>query len=259
MPSGAAYPGTQAVLRALALLKSFTDDRPELGLAELVQAVHLNKTTAYRLLTALEQEGLVIRNHQTDTYRLGPEMIAMGGRASRANDVRRVSHAELEKLAGQTGETATLEILSEAQVLTLDEVAGSYLMSVAQDIGSRWPLHATSTGKALLAHLPEMELEALLRRPLTSFTSKTLTEPASLRRQLAQIRRQGYAIADEELEVGFVAVGAPVFNHNGEVVAAISLGGPNARLTAQKRPALAALVKEAAGRISARLGYSSKP
>ena len=257
MPSGAAYPGTQAVLRALALLKSFTDDRPELGLADLAQAANLNKTTAYRLLTALEQEGLVSRNTQTDAYRLGPEMIVLGGRATRANDLRRVSHAELESLAGQTGETATLEILSEMQVLTLDEVPGSYLMSVAHDIGSRWPLHAASTGKALLAHMPAAALEAMLQQPLASFTPKTVTDPASLRRQLAQIRRQGYAVAAEELEVGFVALGAPVLNHNGQVVAAISVGGPSARLTRKKIPELAGLVTASAGRISASLGYKA--
>src|SRR5262245_12218403 len=106
------YPGTQAVRRAVALLKAFTDEQPEWGLTELARALKLNKTTAYRLLTALEKEGFVARS-PADAYRLGPEAIALGGRALRSNDLRSVSHAELEWLAQITKETATLEVFAD--------------------------------------------------------------------------------------------------------------------------------------------------
>jgi DNA-binding IclR family transcriptional regulator len=258
MPTSEAYPGTQAVLRALALLKTFSDAQPELSLAELAQEIKLNKTTVYRLLTALESEGLVIRNSRTDTYRLGPEAIALGSRAIRANDLLRVSRPELEALAEQTREATTLEVLSEGQVLTLAEIPGSYLMGMAQDVGSHWPLHATSTGKVLLAHLPEAKLRAILPTPLVSLTPKTIILAEVLAEALAEIRRQGYAVANEELEVGFVAIGAPVRNHSGEVIAAVSIGGPTARLTSDKIPKVARLVKETGDRISIKLGFKPK-
>jgi len=249
------YPGTQAVLRAIHLLKAFSDAHPELSLIELTRRVDLNKTTAYRLLTALESEGLVVRNPETEAYRLGPEVIALGARAARANDLRSASRLELIELAQQIGETASLEALQDGQVLILDEAPGAYLIGATQFIGTRWPAHATSTGKVLLAHLPEAELKAMLARPLAQLTAKTLTAPEALRRELVRIREQGYAVAADELEVGSMAVGAPILNHQRQIVAAISVHGPGARLTPDRLPEVARQIKAAAERISIRLGF----
>jgi DNA-binding IclR family transcriptional regulator len=255
MSTGEPYPGTQAVLRALTLLKAFTDEQPELSLAKLAQGAKLNKTTTYRLLTALESGGMVARNDDADAYRLGPEAIVLGGRAMRANNLRAVCRPELETLAQQTRETATVEVLSEGTVLTLDEVSTGYLVGVGQSVGTRWPLYATSTGKVFLAHLPKDKLNRLLQFPLTPFTAKTITTAKTLHQELEHIRECGYAIANEELEVGFVAIGAPVRNHNSQVVAAISVGGPGARLTQDKQLEFAELVKQSTGRVSVRLGF----
>lgn len=249
------YPGTQAVMRAIALLKAFTDEQPQLGLAELAKIVGLNKTTTYRLLTALENQGLIARNPANDTYRLGPEVIALGGRALRASDLRSVSRGELEGLARATGETATLEALLGSDVLVLDEVSGAYLVGATHYIGARWPAHATSTGKVLLAFLPETELATLLQQPLAQVTPQTITAPDAFSQALVRVREQDYAIAIEELEIGFSAIAAPVRNHDGQVIAALSLNGPSARLTSQRLAELAVPIVAAAGRISAQLGY----
>jgi DNA-binding IclR family transcriptional regulator len=249
------YPGTQAVLRAIALLKAFSDEQPQLGLAELTRMVGLNKTTTYRLLTALESQGLIVRSPVSDTYRLGPEVIALGGRALRASDLRSVSRAELEGLARITGETATLEILVGSDVLVLDEVSGAHLVGATHYIGARWPAHATSTGKVLLAFASEAELESALQHPLAQVTERTLAVPEDLHRELADIRAQGYATAVEELEVGFSAIAAPVRNHDGQVMAALSLNAPSARFTSERLQEIAPLLLEAAARVSAQLGY----
>jgi DNA-binding IclR family transcriptional regulator len=253
------YPGTQAVLRAIALLKAFTDEQPELGLADLSRLVGLNKTTAYRLLTALESESMVTRNPDSDAYRLGPEAIVLGGRAIRANDLRSVTQGELQALAQQIGEAATLEVLVDNDVLILNEVPGDRLVSANQSIGTRWPVHATSTGKVLLAHLPSGALETTFKSPLTQLTEQTITDPEILQHELARIRRQGYAVANQELEVGFIAIGAPVRDFNGQVVAAISVNGPSARLTPDRTPEVAKQVKTAANRISERPFGPSNP
>ncbi len=249
------YPGTQAVQRAIALLKAFSDEQPRLGLAELARTVGLNKTTAYRLLTALESEGLIARHATSETYQLGPEIIALGGRALRANDLRSVCRTELEALARATGEAATLEALAGDDILVLDEVLGARLIGANQSIGSRWPAHTTSTGKMLLACLSTAEQEAFLQRPLPQATPQTIVDPDILRRELARFREQGYATAVEELELGFGAVGAPVRNHDGRAIAALSLNGPTARLTPERLVELAPLVIAAAERVSAQLGY----
>jgi DNA-binding IclR family transcriptional regulator len=253
-----AYPGTQAVLRAISLLKAFTPDHPERSLAELCRGVGLNKTTAYRLLSALESEGLVERPPGGEGYRLGPELLALGNRALRAGELRQAGRPELLALAQQTRETATLEVRIDRDVLILDEALGGYVIGSTPSIGTRWPAHATSTGKVLLAFLAADELERWLRGPLPAPTRRTQSDPAALRGELLRVRERGVAVSAEELEPGFVAVGAPVRQAAGDVVAAISVGGPKSRLTPERVSAIARAVRDAATRISRRLGYDDR-
>ena len=255
MAGNSPYPGTQAVVRAISVLKAFTDENPEWSLTPLARELGLNKATTYRLLTALESESLIVRIPDSDKYRLGPGMVTLGGRALRANNLRAVSQEELQALAKKTNETASLEVLHGAEVLILDEASGQHVMGGARAIGSRWAAHATSTGKALLAALPDAELEETLPSPLPAFTKHTVTSLDKLRQELAQVREQGYAVADQELEVGLVAIGAPLRNHDGAIIAAISVAGPTLRLTGDDIPEVATLVTEAAARISSQLGY----
>jgi DNA-binding IclR family transcriptional regulator len=252
------YPGTQAVLRAVALLKAFSDSQPELGLTDLARSAGLNKTTAFRMLTALESAGLVAKNHETESYRLGPEVIALGGRALRANHLYLASRPELEALARKTGETATLEVLAGGETLILDEVLTQYFMGTTPSIGTRWPAHTTSTGKVLLAFMPPAELDAFLTHTLPKPTRHSITQPHLLRREFELVRTRGYAVADEELEIGYVAVSAPVRNHEDKVIAAISIGGPSVRMNRAKIETVAPQVKQTAEKISKRLGYTQK-
>jgi DNA-binding IclR family transcriptional regulator len=254
-----AYPGTQAVLRAVSLLKAFTVERPERGLAELSRALRLNKTTAYRLLSALESEGLVERASGGEGYRLGPELLAMGSRAQGAGALRAAARPELLRLAQETRETATIEVRVGRDTLILDEAQGSYVIGSTPSIGTRWPAHATSTGKVLLAHLPEPELADWLAGPLPVLTPRTLTDPAALRRELTRVRERGSAVSAEELEAGFVAVGAPVRSAAGEVIAALSAGGPRSRLTPERVSVLTREVVARAGQLSRRLGFEIAP
>ena len=250
----APYPGTQSARRAVALLKAFGSGGPR-SLTQIARRVRLNKATVFRLLTALESEGLLTREAKSGAYRLGPEAIALGWQAIRSNDLVRTVRPELEALARRTRDTATLEILSGRQVLILDEVTAGRRVEIDSSLGSRWPAHATSTGKVLLAHLPAAELRRILARPLRRFTDRTVTGRRILAQQLAEARRRGFAEAVEELEEGFVAVAAPVFRHDGVVVAAISVGGPSARIPPDRLPDLAARVVRHAARASRALGY----
>jgi IclR family acetate operon transcriptional repressor len=249
------YPGTQAVQRAIHLLKAFSNLRPELSLSELAEFARLKKTTAFRLLTALEGEGMLLRDPDTETYRLGPEVLALAGKALRSNDLRSASRPELERLAHETRETVTLEIMVGDQVMILDEVFGGYLIGTAQWIGTRWPVHATSTGKVLLAYLSQELRQRFLKKPLARLTDKTITDPKILEAELEAARQKGFAVAAEELETGYIAVGAPLRNYDGQVIAAISLGGPTTRVVPERIPEMASLAMESAGRISAWLGY----
>jgi DNA-binding IclR family transcriptional regulator len=247
------YAGTQSVRRAIALLKVFSDERPEWGLSDLARAARLNKTTAYRLLTALEAEGMVARSPLSDAWRLGGEAIAMGALALRSTDLMTAARPELEALVRQTGETASLEVLAGDEVVILDGVEGPSLVGASSEVGTRWPAHATSTGKVLLAARGTPRRA----RRLARLTPRTITNPDRLERELARVLERGWATAIGELEEGYVAVGAPVRDHQGIAVAAISVGGPASRLTEARVPQLARRVVRTADRISRRLGGGS--
>jgi DNA-binding IclR family transcriptional regulator len=256
------YAGTQSVRRAIALLKVFSDDRPEWGLTEIAREARLNKTTAYRLLTALEAEGMVARSSEGESWRLGAGAIAMGALALRANDLVSVARPELETLVRETGETATLEVLVGNEILILDGVEGPSLVAASTEIGTRWPAHATSTGKVLLADERARRTRSRrrdgasrgARRRLRGFTPRTITDPARLDRELSRAQGRGWATAVEELEEGYVAVGAPIRDHDGRAVAAISVGGPAARLPKERREELGPRVVRAANRVSRSIG-----
>jgi DNA-binding IclR family transcriptional regulator len=252
----APYPGTRAVRRAVSVLKAFTAFRPELGLSELARVTGLNKTTAFRLLSALEEEGLVQRVPQGEAYRLGPEFAALGLRALAAKDLLFAAQAELLGLADSTQETASLHVLVGREVVILDEAFGRQVLAAdhTKEVGTRWPAHATSTGKALLAFGVEEQTRELLRRPLSRFTSKTICDPEAFRRELRRVRARGYATNREELEIGYAAAGVPVIGANGRAVAALTVWGPSPRLTAESMSDFAQRLSAAASRISARLG-----
>jgi DNA-binding IclR family transcriptional regulator len=254
--------GTQAVTRALRILRAFSDSRPEWSLAEMSRELGLSKPTAFRLLVALELEGLLVRPDGAGTYRLGPGAIELGARAQRANGIATAARPELEALTSATGETSSIEILAGDDTLMLDEVEGDHLIGVSPSVGTRWPAHATSTGKVLLAAAMEEEpelLRGMARRAggrLRGITPSTIRSITRLAAELTRVARQGYATAMGELETGYVALAAPVRRHDGRVVAAISLGGPSTRFTDSRLPGLIRSVRDAAGRTSSRLGWT---
>ncbi len=198
---------------------------------------------------------MVARAQDGESYVLGPEVVVMGGRALRTNNLRTLARPELEALADQTNETASLEILSRREMLVIDEIVGGHLMSGVPSLGSRWPLYASSTGLAMLAFLPEETSAGLLPATLTPVTSATTISRVALRRELADTRERGYSMADETLEVGLIALAAPVYNHDGQVIATVSVAGPKVRITPACVAEIGAQVAATAERVSARLGY----
>jgi len=240
--------GAQAALRAVRLLKLFTIERPDMSLAELSRASGLNKTTTHRLLRALQSEALVDRNPATSTYSLGAGLMALGVQALASSDLRRRVRPVLRSLARDTGETATLEVPFENSMLILDEVAGSHVLGSAGNIGTRWPIHATSTGKVWLA-FDDSGIDRL-DQELKPLTSKTVVLKSEFQPQLAEIRRRGYAITIDELEEGFSAVATIIRGVLGDVQGALSIGGPTQRLTAARRAELGNSLCRAAQRLN---------
>ena len=252
--SGDAGP-VQSVDRAVAILEILARDG-EAGVTEVARELGVHKSTASRLLAALDRRELVSQDTARGRFRLGVGLVRLAGAASLKLDLVQESRAVCRALAREMGETVNLAILAGRDALYLDQVAGPAALSPHNWAGQRIPLHATSDGKVLLAYLPAAEITEHLAPPLRRFTGHTITAPAEFGRLLAEVRRRGYATAAEELEEGLTAVAAPVRNAEGTVIASISASGPSFRIPAERIGAVADAVRRAAAEISRRLGWS---
>lgn len=228
--------GAQAALRAIRLLKLFTPADPEMSLGRLSEQAGLNKTTTHRLLQALRSEGMIERDESEGRYRLGAGLMALGVQALASSDLRLRVRPMLRRLASETGETATLEVPIDTSMLILDEVASSHFVGAAGNVGTRWPMHATSTGKALSAF--DEHIMARLAADLPPLTAQTIVRRADLENQLATIRKRGYAESVDELEEGFSGVGTIIRGALGEIQGTLSICGPTQRLGEKRRAQL---------------------
>jgi DNA-binding IclR family transcriptional regulator len=249
--------GVRSVARALRALELIAEGG-ELGVTELGRGLGVHKATASRLAATLAEGGLIERDPTSDRYRLGFGLIRLVGAAMASIDLVRTAHPVLEELAERTHETVNLGVRSGDGVVYIDQVSSAHLVASTNWVGRRTPLHGSSSGKVVLAFLPEAELQGLLARPLEALTARTVTDPARLRRQLEEVRVRGYATIQDELEEGLNAVAAPVRQLNGEVVAALSVSGPSFRVRAVDLARLGRLAIDAAGAVSRRLGYAGR-
>jgi DNA-binding IclR family transcriptional regulator len=246
----------QSVERAIAILKSFSTEKPERGVGELGRELGLHKSTVSRLMTTLERGGLLTRNPETQRYRLGLDLIGLAAHVIAYADVREVARALLRNLAEDCQESVNLVVLDGGQVVNLEQfVPPTRQVKNIGQVGRRLSPHCTAAGKVLLAHLSPEELDQVLSGELERYTARTITDANQLQRDLATVRRQGYAIAQEELEEGLNALAAPIYDHTGQAIAAVGVAGPAYRMTPQALPQLAARLLDATQQISARLGY----
>jgi IclR family KDG regulon transcriptional repressor len=246
----------RAVERALQILESFDDEHPEMGVSEISQAVDLHKATTHRIMTTLLNFGYLERAVDGQRYRLGLRLTELGFRAIRRMDLRREALWHMNQLSQKWGEACDLSIFDHGEVFYIEMIPGSHALTIAAGVGQRLPAHCTASGKLFLAHLPAQELEGFLRKPLTTYTGKTISSVLGLQQQLELIRRQGYAFDDEEFETGIRAIACPIFDRTGKVVAAMSIPSPASRMTVEHVPEIARALAEATQAVSRRLGWN---
>ncbi len=236
--------------KALALLDLFEEPGASFTAAAIARRSGLNKTTVFRILTALEDADYLERSPGSLAYRLGFKLYRLGSLVEGNAAIERLARPFLEELKQKCDETVHLVVLHRGEALYLDKIEGRKAIRAVTRVGMKLPAHCSGVGKVLLAHLPRAEMEAVLRRHgLKRFTPNTITDPRRFDAELAAIRRRGYALDDEEIELGLECVAAPIRDAGGTVVAALSISGPKYRLD-QELERLAALVLRTAGRIS---------
>lgn len=242
----------QSVDRAVNVLEILAREE-EAGVTDLAQELGVHKSTAFRLVVALERRGLVEQTTERGKYRLAYGMVRLAGAASAQLDITRESREVCQELAEELGEGVNLAVLDGGEAIHVSQVRGSGSISAYNWVGQRTPLHVTSSGKVLLASEPDTETEAFLARGLERFTDNTLTRPDELREELALVRERGWGSTAEEMEVGLNAVAAPVRDRDGGVIAALSISGPSYRLPPRLFPAIALSVQASAKEIGRRL------
>jgi len=249
----------QVLDRAAQILECFGFDHKELSVSEIGSRTGLHKSTTHRILMALEYNRLIKQNPVTGKYHLGIKLFSLGNQAVLQLDLRESCRPHLTRLMDKTKETVHLAVLDGAQVLYLDKVEGPHALRMPSRVGRHITTYCTSLGKAMLSCLAETDVKRVLQsHPFKAFTPNTIRNLDLLLADLRGIRRRGYAIDDEEIEIGLRCVGAPVYDHTMTMVGAISVAAPSARLTTQKLPAFGRMVLEAAAEISKELGYEKQ-
>ncbi|MCW2873988.1 IclR family transcriptional regulator [Actinacidiphila oryziradicis] len=250
-PSG----GVQSVDRAVSVLEILAQ-RGEAGVSEVAAEIEVHKSTAFRLLGALEARGLVEQAGERGKYRLGFGIVRLAGAVTGRLDVTQQGHAVCERLADEIEETINIAVLESHYAINLHQVRGPGAITAHNWVGQLTPLHATSSGKVLLTHLtPKRRAEVLAESGLEKVTTETITSKAKLEKNLAEARERGYAVTLGELEIGLHAMAAPIRAQAGDVVAAVSASGPGYRFTEERMHELAPVLIKGADEISHRMGY----
>ncbi|MDF2628042.1 MAG: yagI [Symbiobacteriaceae bacterium] len=239
----------KSLTKALDLLSYMGRQRHAVGVTELANEMDLNKSVVHRLLQTLEACGFVVKNPATRQYFLGPRLFVLGKVYENTVTLRGLARPVMERLARQMGEAVHLMVPAPPEgglpsIILLDKIESTYQLTMTPNPGAVSPAHCTAGGKVLLAY---GALDAVAE-PLPKHTAHTITDLATLRSELAQIRACGHAIDREELEVGLTCIAAPVFEGD-KVVAALSVSGPSSRMGADRLDLAREAVIAAAGEI----------
>ncbi|SKF64741.1 IclR family transcriptional regulator [Mycobacteroides abscessus] len=249
--------GVQSVDRALHALEILGREG-EAGVTELAADIGVHKSTASRLLGSLEERELVEQVHDRGKYRLGFGILRLANAVSGRLDVSQQGREICESLAAQIGETVNIAVRRSHYAVNVDQARGPSAVGTQNWVGALTPLHATSSGKILLAFMtPEARRELLEAAGLTRFTERTLVSVDELEQALIPVPGDGYAVSIEELEIGLNAVAAPIRNHHGVVIAALSVSGPVYRLSERRTQEIVPAVVAAADAVAFRMGYQS--
>jgi IclR family KDG regulon transcriptional repressor len=247
----------QAVSHALDLLEQFHGEVDELGVTELSKRLKLHKNNVFRLLATLESRGYIEQNTATENYRLGLKALELGQTFIKQMGLLRQAKPILDNIVGKCNETSYVAIFKEGHVVYLDVVETDMTVRVVSRVGSRLPAYCTAAGKVHLAFMSEDEINELLpNHEFKTFTASTISNRDALKEELKKVLEQGYAVDDEELDLGVRCVAAPIRDYTRRIVGAISVSGPSMRISNDRiENELVPLVLGAAEELSTRLGF----
>ncbi len=246
--------------KALAVLDLFADAPGDLTVTQIGQRLKLSKPTAFRIVNVLEEADYLERAPGSPAYRLGLKLHRLGSLVESTTALQKLARPFLQALAERSGETVHLTVLNRGEALYLDKIEGKHSVRVVSRVGMRLPAHCSGVGKVLLAFLADDEVEAIVgERGLPRLTPTTITDREALAAELRRIRERGYAIDNEEIELGLKCVAAPIRDAAGRVAAAISISGPKFRFDDAEMERFVPLVLRTSDRISGALRSEAGP
>jgi IclR family transcriptional regulator, KDG regulon repressor len=247
----------QAVSHALDLLEQFHDEVDELGVTELSKRLKLHKNNVFRLLATLESRNYIEQNKVTENYRLGLKTLELGQTFIKQMGLLRQSRPVIEALVKECNETTYVAILKDSHIVYLDVVETDLTVRVVPRVGARLPAYCTAAGKVQIAYMTDEELEHYLPvREMKRYTPKTMVDREELKKHLKLVAERGYAIDDEEMDVGVKCVGAPIRDYTRRIIGAVSISGPSMRFSDERlEKELIPLVIRSGEEISQKLGY----
>jgi IclR family transcriptional regulator, KDG regulon repressor len=246
-------PPVQAVARAIDVLEALGQSG-EMGVSEISREIGLSKTAVYNILRTYEHRRMVNRDPVTSRYRLGWRIYELGAEVVRHNELAPLARPLLKELARRTGETVLFAILDRTAVTYVDLVESDRAIRMVTAPGRRGALHATASGKVLLAHQPRQFLDEVLAGELRAYTPKTITDPEELRSELQAVVRRGYAECIREHEPEISSISVPVRDYSGGVAAALTLAAPAARFADRARRGALKVLIDSAGELAVQLG-----
>jgi DNA-binding IclR family transcriptional regulator len=248
------------VLGKAALLLDRLAEEEEASAAQLAELVGEPRSTVYRLLANLQQHELVEPGSRRGTYRLGLKLFRLGSAVVARFDERRAAFPVMERVHEVTEETVFLCIRRDYEAVCIERIDGRWVQSMGLRLGGSLPLHVGAAPRALLAYEPlGFWDEYLGRGPLAALTPNTPTSPKRLVRELERVLETGCSVSDEDVVLGMAAVGAPIFDHRGEIRAAVSMSGPRPTILGDHAEASRELITGAAAEISRALGFAAEP
>lgn len=251
---------SQSLVRGLNLLERLSLSPGGLVLSEVAEQTDLAPSTTHRLLQALQSQGFVTQDNELGVWKIDVKTFRIGNSFLEARDFVGASRPFLRRLTARTGETANLGVRDNGTAVFLAQSESPQMMRMITRLGSRAPLHASGVGKALMAWLPNDELERILdERGLDRLTENTLHSPEVLREGLLEVRRQGFACDRQEHAIGLHCVAACLHDEHGIPLAAISVSGPVARIPETRLVELGDMVRDTAAEITASLGGRVPP
>ncbi|MEM1503092.1 IclR family transcriptional regulator [Domibacillus sp. 8LH] len=249
----------KSVARALDIIAHVSASPRGLGVTEIANGMDINKSSVFRTLATLEQYGYIEQHKETGRYRIGYAFLEVSSRLLESLDVRSEAQDVLRQLEAETNEVVHLVVYDRGEVVYIEKLDGHEALRMHSKVGRRAPVHCTSVGKAILAHLPQSEVNDILeRRGLPVHTDQTITTKEAYLAELARVREAGYALDLEENEPGIRCIAAPVFDHHGTIAAAVSISGPTLRMTDERLKVLRERMIKAGSDISERLGWNRK-